>query len=398
MISDTKLRSLLNKPNEPLILSHRDGLRVKRNKNGSISWQYRCRIGGKQALVTLGKYSGLTIKQAQELVPKLQTWLIEGKDPRIELKRGEANDHVPSISELAQQWLEKKSPTLKIKTQTLYANNISKWIAPYLNVQADTMTALTWVQYFDKINELGSVKSAGVLLVRLKTILRWAAMRGQIEPGNALFNLQVKDIGEPASVGQRFLQFNEVAMLWRQIDLSRAAPATKACLQLIFLTGARQSEVRLMKWEHLDFNNRIWTVPPENSKTNEAIRRPITPKMEEILNSLAALYGSRDHVIPGSSPRKPLTTHAVNRYCARVWEQLNYKYKIVKFLPHDARRSLSTLLIELEIPPHVTEKMLGHKMRGVMAIYNKHDYMKEQAHAYEIYWQKINEAIANLKS
>lgn len=38
----------------------------------SISWQYRCRIGGKQALVTLVKYPALTIKQAQELVPKLQ--------------------------------------------------------------------------------------------------------------------------------------------------------------------------------------------------------------------------------------------------------------------------------------------------------------------------------------
>lgn len=69
----------------------------------SISWQHRCRIGGKQALVILGKYSDLTIKQAQELVPKLQTSLSEDKEPCIELKRGEANDHVPSILELAQQ-------------------------------------------------------------------------------------------------------------------------------------------------------------------------------------------------------------------------------------------------------------------------------------------------------
>jgi hypothetical protein len=40
-------------------------------------------------------------------VPKINTWLIKGKDPRIELKRDDANEHVPSILELAQQWLEK---------------------------------------------------------------------------------------------------------------------------------------------------------------------------------------------------------------------------------------------------------------------------------------------------
>ncbi|KAA1155657.1 hypothetical protein EU510_02045 [Pseudoalteromonas sp. FUC4] len=64
-----------------------------------------------------------------------------------------------------------------------------------------------------------------------------------------------------------------------------------------------------------------------------------------------------------------------------------------KFLPHDARRSLSTLLSENGVAPHVTEKMLGHTMRGVMAIYNKHDWIKEQAEEYELHCQLIENSI-----
>ena len=109
----------------------------------------------------------------------------------------------------------------------------------------------------------------------------------------------------------------------------------------------------------------------------KAIRRPTSNLMKEILNRLSTVYGNFEYMILGSNPRKPMITHSINRYCCRVWEHLFEKYNMAKFIPHDARRSLSTLLREHGVAPHVTEKMLGHTMRGVMAMYNKHDWMKE---------------------
>ncbi|WP_240539505.1 tyrosine-type recombinase/integrase [Pseudoalteromonas undina] len=134
----------------------------------------------------------------------------------------------------------------------------------------------------------------------------------------------------------------------------------------------------------------MWTVPPENSKT---IRRPISIKMKSILDTLFMVYGRSGYLIPDSNPHKPMTTHSINRYCCRMWDHLFEKYKIPKFLPHDARRPLSTLLSENGVAPYVTEKMLGHTMRGVMAVYNKHDWIKEQAEGYELYCQLIDKAI-----
>ncbi|WP_234398834.1 tyrosine-type recombinase/integrase [Pseudoalteromonas sp. T1lg88] len=178
-------------------------------------------------------------------------------------------------------------------------------------------------------------------------------------------------------------------------ERSKAAPATKYCLQLIFLTGARQSEVRTAKWEDFNFTDGIWTVPAENSKTNKPIRRPLTDKMKELLEHLAIAYGRSGYIVPGASPGKPITTHAINRYCARMWATMNKEYGTPKFVPHDARRSVSTILSEHEVLPHVTEKMLGHSMRGVMAIYNKHDWIKEQRAGYDLYWELIKIKISS---
>lgn len=303
---------------------------------------------------------------------------------------------LPTMAEVAATWLDKKVPDLKEKTQILYANQVSKWIVPILNdknTPLDLMTIKDWITYFDEVKAQGSAKTAGTILVRIKSIIGWAEKRGEVKPFNPVLTLNVNDIGEQASVGQRVMRFDEIAKLWIQIESSKATPATKACLQLIYITGVRQSEVRLAKWEHFDFENGIWTVPPENSKTNKAIRRPISTKMKSILDTLAMVYGRKGYLIPGGNPHKPMTTHSINRYCCRMWDHLFAKYKMPKFLPHDARRSLSTLLSENGIAPHVTEKMLGHTMRGVMAVYNKHDWIKEQAEGYELYCQLIEDAI-----
>lgn len=69
-------------------------------------------------------------------------------------------------------------------------------------------------------------------------------------------------------------------------------------------------------------------------------------------------------------------------------QRLNDRMKLEHFVPHDFRRTIVTRLSENVIMPHVTEKMLGHELGGIMAIYNKHDWLDEQLVGYELYWQR----------
>lgn len=393
-LSDAKLRKLDGKIQEPKVLSHRDSLSVRVSKKGTITWQYRCRVKGKQVIVSFGRYPGLSILKAQEYIPKFQQWLQEDKDPRIELKN--QNNQVsdcPSISDVALLWLEKRVPDMKHGTQVNYKNNVDVWIKGKLTLPADNMRLTDWIEYFDMVKEKGSAVTAGCILVRIKTIVGWAYKRGTISPNNPVLQLNVADIGKAPTPGSRVLQLNEIAKLWIQIEKSKATPATKICLQMIFLTGGRQSEVRTAEWEDFNFDSMIWTVPAEKSKTGKPIPRPISNKVKELIDTLAMVYGKSGFLIPGANKSKAMTTHSINRFCARMHAHLYTEFNTPKFTPHDGRRSLSTLLSEAGTAPHVTEKMLGHVLRGVMAIYNKHDWIEEQRKAYNDYWRLINKAI-----
>lgn len=52
---------------------------------------------------------------------------------------------------------------------------------------------------------------------------------------------------------------------------------------------------------------------------------------------------------------------------------------------HDLRRTVSTHLSELGVEPHIVEKILAHKMPGVMAIYNRAQYLPERRAAYQLW-------------
>jgi integrase len=52
-----------------------------------------------------------------------------------------------------------------------------------------------------------------------------------------------------------------------------------------------------------------------------------------------------------------------------------------RFTPHDARRTAATLMAEAGIDAFVVERVLGHRLRGVMAVYNQAEYGEQRTEA-----------------
>ena len=74
----------------------------------------------------------------------------------------------------------------------------------------------------------------------------------------------------------------------------------------------------------------------------------------------------------------------------------NYlRRKNVGYTPHDLRRTFATRVASLGVEPYVIEKLLGHKMPGVMAVYNHAEYWPER-NASQRLWDKA--LIALLRS
>lgn len=146
-------------------------------------------------------------------------------------------------------------------------------------------------------------------------------------------------------------------------------------LMLIF-TAQRREEVAGMAWSEIDITARIWTIPTERSKNARAHRIYLSDQAMAILAQVPRFTGS-DLVFSASGQnqysRWSQAKKALDRDCGVTGWRL-----------HDIRRTIVTHMAANGVPPHVADKLLSHKtgaINGVAAVYQQHDFFKEQSQA-----------------
>lgn len=184
-------------------------------------------------------------------------------------------------------------------------------------------------------------------------------------------------------MGSRVLTYTELAKIWLALENNKIVTSNKVLHQLLLLWGARLSELRLATASEFNMDDLIWTTPAEHSKMGNVIRRPVFDQVKPFVERL--LNAGNDVLFPGQELDKPIDRSSANLYMKKLRDKID----IPEWRTHDFRRSLVTNLSGEGVMPHVTEKMLGHELGGVMAVYNKHDWLVEQKEAYEKYADKI---------
>jgi len=388
-ITETKLKSLHGKRRDNTIeIPDRDGLVVSFGKSGKASWVYRYRYQGKQRRLVLGSYPALELKDARiKLAPFIRE-VEEGRDPKFLI----IDQKFISMEYATEQWLAVKVSELRHATATLYKSRSGKYMTndrfPH-DVQKARFEY--WLAYFDRIAKETSRVNSGAIFKTVNTMLKWCRSRNIIQ-SSVLFDMTLESIGTQSKRGERNLSMAEVGKLWIEINKTKATPAIKSCIKLLLIFGARNSEIRAAKREEFDLNLNMWVLPSNRSKTGKQIRRPIPSLAKQIIFDLDQTYGEGGFLIPGAHRNTCMDTHSVSRITKRTWGKLHTQYNTESFTVHDFRRTVSTRLSEVGVLPHVTEKMLGHELGGIMAVYNKHDWIDEQITAYEQWCEMIKDA------
>ncbi len=382
-LTDTKLRKIKAPYKGKPELADRDGLSARVSTNGSITFNYRFRWQGKQQRIKVGRYPLVSLADARAKIIEYKKILSEGLDPR-QIQQEKQRQCL--LGDVVEEFMQKYVyAELKPRTQSLYKTTFNQYIPKYANVDMERYKYTDWIKFFDWVKQESSSANAGSVLKRLKAVANWAKSRGLLNHSH-LIDIPVKAIGSHQVSRQRCLEWEEISGLWRQIEASKATPKCKICVQLLILTGARNSEVREAKRSEFNLERKLWILPEHRSKTGKQIRRPLNEGTIKLIQTLDLIYGvKREFLIEGERNGRPLTTHSVNRFVQRMNNHLRYP----PFVPHDFRRTIVTRLSELGVMPHVTEKMLGHELGGIMAVYNKHDWVEEQQKAYDLYWDKL---------
>lgn len=185
---------------------------------------------------------------------------------------------------------------------------------------------------------------ANRMLSRWKDFLNFCVQQGWLQE-NVLEPVQRRFIGGKEKGRTRVLDWNEIAAIG---DVE---------FRLMLATGLRSTEA-------LWVLNRRQTTDIPNKRTPTDGYLHTLPK-----SKLVATLLKRKIAVPSSH----LTLS--NRLRRRK----------ATFTPHDLRRTFATRLSDMGVAPHVVEKLLGHKMQGVMAVYNHAEYWPER-HAAQKLW------------
>lgn len=359
-------------------------------KSGLAYWMLRYTSNKKRKEFTLGKYIDFSLKDARFEAASKMKKLREGLDPIHAKKRAQQED-IQTVNDLFQDWY----PTLltRIKHPQIPKRIFTKDIAPLIGeYKLEQITARDIRTVIEAIKSSGRLSIANDALGYCKQLLNHG-IKLDLLAYNPASAFTFRDAGGLEKSRDRALSENEIKQFFataRDNQDSFTRDNYLACLLLVCL-GVRKSELCEAKWEEFDIDKAIWELPAERSKTNVGFTIPLASNAVAWLKELKIRACGSAYVFPSRriSKKPHMGADTLNRAITKMFghdagktkQPANQMGTMPHFTVHDLRRTCRTLLAQQGTPGHVAERCLNHKLKGVEAIYNKHDYFEERKEA-----------------
>jgi len=177
---------------------------------------------------------------------------------------------------------------------------------------------------------------------------------------------------------ERILTDDELRIVWKTAG---NAGVMGNYLRFLLLTAARKSEAADLEWSEL--TQADWTLPAARNKTKVDLVRPLSKLAQSILPKPE---GKFVFTKGGSSINKRLAGYKHN-FDIQVLDELRKADAAAQPLPrwtlHDLRRTARSLMSRAGVPSDHAERCLGHVIGGVRGVYDRHEYHREKAQAFE---------------
>ncbi|MEL7290641.1 MAG: integrase arm-type DNA-binding domain-containing protein [Pseudomonadota bacterium] len=386
---DKHLKSVVGKNHaKAFVLTDGHGLGARVSAKGKVRWQYRYKIGGQNKRMDLGDYPALSLVKARDAADQCRVWLAEGFDPKQKRSiEREEKLHPVTVSEALEYWLVEYAEENRVnvdKHRAQFARHLYPYIGKLPIEQTETRH---WVECFDRIRkgipgkQRPAAVAAGYVLQNAKQALKFCRVR-RYATSRALDDLAISDVGKKQNKKDRVLSIQELVDVLQLIECSKLLPYYVHLIRLLTIFGARTQEVRLSTWSEWNFEEMLWTVPKAHSKNGKKIFRPIPESLKEWLLALKGDAKPNDCILGELK-----NAEAVSEFCRQLWERLGHNES---WTIHDLRRTFATLLSDKGVAPHIVEQLLGHSLGGVMAIYNRSQYMPEKRAALDMWIEYLD--------
>lgn len=386
------------KENKPGRFSDGDGLYLVIAKTGKPYWILRYTSNKKRREMTIGKVIDLSLAEARLEAAQQMQHHRQGADPLL-LKKRAQEDSIITVNDLFKDW---HSVNVKrLKHPQIPERVYTKDIKPHIGeARIDSIQARDIRKILHLITESGRPSIANDALGYCKQLFNHG-IKLDVVGSNPASAFTVNDAGGVEKSKDRALTLKELELFFKTARKNKDGFSREnylACALLVSL-GVRKSELTEAKWNEFNLEKRTWDLPKERSKSNTAIRIPLSLVVIDWLKELKIrAYGS-GYVFPSRrSSKKPhmgadtlnrAITKLFGREAGRKKQPPNQMADMKHFTVHDLRRTCRTLLAAQGTPGHIAERCLNHKLKGVEGIYDRYDYLDERRKALNMLSEKI---------
>lgn len=354
-----------------------NGLFLDITKTGVKSWHYRYSLAGKQERLVIGRYPDLSLKDARQLRDAAASQVAKGISPQQQkIKEQQGQLEAVLFREYGERYLkevirkDRKDPYNMV---LCLSNDIYPMLGhiPLDQVSIEDIRRTIW-----RKKEQGYDAAANQVRGLLKRMFDYAMTLGLV-PFNPVLAIPSRHVHK-TKPRDRNLSPVEIRTYYTALLNSRLYKPRKLGLLLSLLTLLRKSELLAAKWEHVDFDGRIWHIPETKADSATGHSREMVVYMStqvvEILKELKTIAGDEPYVFVGRQRGTRISANAFNTAQKSALALTD----IPNFTIHDLRRTASTLLNERGFNRDAIEKCLNHTATGVRGVYNKAEYANDR--------------------
>ncbi|MCE8053185.1 tyrosine-type recombinase/integrase [Halomonas daqingensis] len=380
-LADTVLSSL-----EPEAKEYREldgnGLYFRVKPDGSKSWQLRYkRPDGKWSWIGLGGHPETSGSLAREKAEQLRADAAAGKNP-IASKREREQQALEAANStfeaLALEWHAAKRPNWTEGTATRVLGTLKKNVFPIFGKRSYvSITPMEWLEFLRDLEKTGIIEQTGRIRAICREVYDLALVTGRADH-NPLESLH-KHLATRKATNYPHVSQDELPALLRAIRNYPHADDVRLGLFLLSRLAVRPGELREARWEEIDLDKALWTIPAHRMKRRREHVVPLPKQAIEALQQLHKLTGYQPLVFPGRSDK---TAPRSNTVFVMALRRLGYQGRQTG---HGFRHIASTILNEHGFNADHIEAQLSHVKEGVAGVYNKAQYIKQRRHMMQWY-------------
>ncbi|MEZ8474480.1 tyrosine-type recombinase/integrase [Vibrio toranzoniae] len=353
------------------------GLKLRVLPSGSKQWQlnYYRPTNGKRANLNLGRYPEVSLVQARKSALEARELIAQRIDPQ-EHKEQKLQEHKAihehTFLNISKEWFEIKKHDVTPDYAVDIWRSLELHIFPYLSdTPVKQITAPQVIELLRPIEAKGSLETVKRLIQRLNEVMGYATNCGFIS-ANPLTGIR-KAFKKPKKENMASLSPAELPELIEAIANANIKRTTRCLLEWQLHTMTRPSEASGARWDEIDWEEKIWTIPAERMKKRREHRIPLTEQMLAILEVIKPISSHRDFIFPSDrDPKKPCNSQTANMALKRM----GFAGRLVS---HGLRSLASTTLNEQGFDRDLIEASLAHvDDNQVRSAYNRTDYLERR--------------------